>query len=160
MPHCTKCGAEVPAVAQFCQACGQPQPVTPYVSPAGAPVTGGLSQNAAAALSYALGWITGIIFLVIDKRPYVRFHAAQSIATFAGLHLIRILIGGIFGMGFLFGGYHRLGYGWGGLGLGIGLLGLLGLFTFVIWLVCIIKAASGERFMLPIVGPIAENLAK
>src|SRR5262249_4432067 len=28
MPHCTKCGAEVPATAQFCQVCGQPQPAS------------------------------------------------------------------------------------------------------------------------------------
>ncbi len=162
MPHCTRCGVEVPATAQFCQACGQPQPVTPTpMHPVSGPVTGGLTENTAAALSYVLGWITGIIFLMIDKRPYVHFHAAQSIATFGGLHLVRIVLGGIFGMGFLFGGYHRFGYGgWGGFGVGLGLLALLGLFTFVLWLVCIIKAANGERFMLPIVGPIAQNLAK
>jgi hypothetical protein len=36
----------------------------------------GMSENTAACLSYVLGWLTGIIFYLIDKRPYVRFHAA------------------------------------------------------------------------------------
>jgi uncharacterized membrane protein len=45
----------------------------------------GLSENLAALLSYVFGWITGLIFLLLDKRPYVRFHAAQSIVVFLGL---------------------------------------------------------------------------
>ncbi len=165
MPHCTKCGTEVASTAQFCPTCGQPQPSMPAGSAPVPPVSvagGGLTENTAAALSYVLGWITGIIFFVIDKRPYVRFHAAQSMLTFGGLHIIRIVLAMIFGAGFLFGGYHRhMGYGgWGSFGLGLGLLSILSLLTFVLWIVCIVKAASGSRFMLPIVGPIAENTAR
>ena len=165
MPHCTKCGTEVGATAQFCPTCGQPQPATSAAPPPVLPVastSGGMTENTAAALSYVLGWITGIIFFLIDKRPYVRFHAAQSIVTFGALHLIRVVLAMIFGVGFLFGGYHhRLGYaGWGGFGLGLGLLSILSLLTFVLWIVCIVKAASGSRFALPVAGPIAENLAR
>jgi len=119
----------------------------------------GITENTAAALSYVLGWITGIIFYLIDKRPYVRFHAAQSIVTFGVLHLIRIVLAMIFGFGFLFGGHH--GYGtWGAFGIGFGLLGAFSFLTFILWLVCIIKAATGSRFVLPISGPIAENMAR
>ncbi|HUI82941.1 MAG TPA: zinc-ribbon domain-containing protein [Candidatus Binatia bacterium] len=165
MPHCTKCGAEVAANAQFCQVCGQAQPAAaapppPPASPPVASTGSGLSENTAAALSYVLGWITGIIFFLIDKRPYVRFHAAQSIVTFGALHLIRIVLGMIFGVGFIFGGYGHWGYGTlGGFGLGIALLSLLGLLIFIVWIVCLVKAASGQRFMVPIAGPIAQNLA-
>ena len=162
MPHCTKCGAEVPTTAQFCQNCGQPQPAMPagYPQPAVPPAQGGLSENAAACLSYVLGWLTGIIFFLIDKRPYVRFHAAQSIVTFGGLHVIRVVLAIIFGAGFWFGGHGRWGYGaFGGFGLGWALIGALGLLTFVLWIVCMIKAGSGSRFVLPISGPIAQNLA-
>src|SRR5213079_122675 len=70
--------------------------------PAAVPSTSarsGLSENAAAFLSYALGWITGIIFFLLDRRPMVRFHAAQSIVTFGGLHILRILLGMAFGVG-------------------------------------------------------------
>jgi uncharacterized membrane protein len=156
MPHCTKCGAEIPASAQFCNKCGQPQAAVPYQPVAGS----GMSENVAAALSYVLGWLTGIIFLLIDKRPYVRFHAAQSILTFGGLHVLRIVLSIFFGVGWMFGGYGHWGYGaWGGFGIGIALLAVTGLITFVLWIVCIIKAAQWERFMVPIVGPIAQNLA-
>jgi uncharacterized membrane protein len=162
MPHCTKCGAEVPATAQFCQTCGQPQPATatgPY-TPTPAATQGGLSENAAACLSYVLGWLTGIIFFVIDKRPYVRFHAAQSIVTFGGLHIIRFVLAMIFGVGFFFGGRGHWDYGaMGSFGVGLALLAALGFLTFILWIVCMVKAGSGSRFVLPISGPIAQNLA-
>jgi uncharacterized membrane protein len=161
MPHCTKCGAEVPASSQFCQTCGQPQPGAAPLAPM-APVAGSsrMSETTAATLSYVLGWLTGIIFFLIDNRPYVRFHAAQSIVTFGGLHIIRIVLAMIFGVGWMFGGYGHWGYGgWGGFGIGIAILSLLGILTFVLWIVCMVKAASGQRFMVPIAGPIAQNLA-
>jgi len=159
MPHCTKCGAEVPATAQFCQVCGQPQSATATppnaapVQPYPATASTGLSENAAACLSYALGWITGIIFYLIDRRPYVRFHAAQSIVTFGGLHLIRIVLGMIFGIGFFYGGFGGWGIGW-------LLIMCIGLISFVLWIVLMIKAFQGERFMVPVAGDIAVNLAR
>ena len=64
----------------------------------------GLPENVAALLSYVLGWVTGLVFLLIDKRPYVRFHAAQSVVVFLGLHLLRGVLGLIFGVGWWFGG--------------------------------------------------------
>ena len=71
-----------------------------------------MSQNTAATLSYVLGWLTGIIFFLIDKRPCVRFHAAQSMATFGGLNIIRVVLAMIFGFGFFFGrGQRPWGYG-------------------------------------------------
>lgn len=158
MPHCTKCGAEVAANAQFCQNCGQPQPATPGASwqPAVSSSGAGMSENTAACLSYVLGWLTGIIFFFIDKRPYVRFHAAQAIVTFGGLHIIRIVLAMIFGVGWMFGGDGHWGYGtWGSFGVGIAVLGVLSLLAFVLWIVCMIKAATGSRFVLPIAGPIA-----
>ena len=165
MPHCTKCGAEVASNAQFCSTCGQSQPApvagSPSWQPAAPVAQSGMTENTAACLSYVLGWLTGIIFFLIDKRPYVRFHAAQSMVTFGGLTIIRFVVGMVFGMGFFFGGYHPYGYaGWGGLGLGIAVIALLGLLTFVLWIVCMIKAGTGQRFLLPISGPIAENLAR
>jgi uncharacterized membrane protein len=116
-----------------------------------------MSENAAACCSYALGWITGLIFYLIDQRPYVRFHAAQSIVTFGGLHLIRIVLGLTFGFGFFFGGF---GHHYGGFGIGLLLISCIGLISLVLWIVCMVKAYQGERFMVPIAGDIAVNLAK
>ncbi len=118
-----------------------------------------MSETTAAILSYVLGWLTGIIFLLIDRRPYVRFHAAQSVVTFGGLHVIRIVIAGFFGFGWWTRGFG-LGYGHvGGFGVGLMLLVLLSIVGFVLWIVCMIKAAQGVRFMVPIAGEIAQNLA-
>jgi uncharacterized membrane protein len=117
-----------------------------------------LSENAAATLSYVLGWLTGIIFYLIDRRPYVRFHAAQSIVTFGGLHIIRAIVAMMFGLGLWWGGGYGFGH-FGGIGVGGPLLVLLSLLTFVLWIICMIKAYQGERFMLPIAGDIAANLA-
>jgi len=155
MPHCTQCGTALAADARFCPSCGRSQPAVGTPVPPSAPATpqSGLSENAAALLSYVLGWLTGLIFLLIDKRPFVRFHAAQSLVTFGGLHIIRIVVGAVFGLGWW---YHG---GWANLGIGALLIGVLGLLTFVLWIVCMVKAYQGVRFKLPIAGDVAEGMA-
>ena len=159
MVHCSKCGAPIPPNARFCDKCGQEQPAAAWQP---VPVAqSGLSENAAATLSYVLGWLTGIIFFLVDKRPYVRFHAAQSIVTFGGLHVIRMLLGAMFGVGWFFGGHGDFGmeHHWGSFGAGIALLAVIGFVSFILWIVCMVKAYQGERFMVPIAGDIAVNLA-
>ncbi len=67
----------------------------------------GMTENVAGLLCYSLGWITGLIFLLIDKRPFVRFHAAQSIVIFGGLHILYYILVSIFlvGIGAVAGGF-------------------------------------------------------
>ena len=115
----------------------------------------GLPENIAALLSYVLGWITGLVFLLIDKRPYVRFHAAQSIVVFLGLHILRAVLGMIFGMGWWFGG---VGF-WGAFTLGTFLVNLIGLLSLILWIILMVKAVQGVRFKLPVAGGVAESLA-
>jgi len=155
MVHCPKCGNALAPDARFCNKCGQEQPAA-SVQPSTASQSG-LSENAAATLSYVLGWLTGIIFFLIDKRPYVRFHAAQSIVVFGGLHIIRAIVGMMFGAGWWFGGWG--GPHFGSFGAGIALLVFLGFVSFILWIICMIKAFQGERFMVPYAGEIAANLA-
>ena len=157
MAHCTQCGTAVADDARFCPKCGQPQaaagtPAAPIASNPGVSQSG-LSENTAALLSYVLGWITGLIFLLIDRRPYVRFHAAQSLLTFGGLHIILIVAGAIFGFGWWFYG------GWANLGFGALLFWLVKLVSLVLWIICMVKAYQGERFKVPITGDIAEGMA-
>jgi len=155
MAHCTQCGTALADDARFCPSCGRPQPATGTPIPPSNPgaTQSGLSENAAALLSYVLGWITGLIFFLIDKRPYVRFHAAQSLVTFGGLHIIRIVLAAIFGIGWWAYG------GWAHFGIGALLLGVLGLISFVLWIVCMVKAYQGQRFKVPFAGDVAEGLA-
>jgi uncharacterized Tic20 family protein len=67
----------------------------------------------------------------------------------------------IFGVGWWYGGWGGFGgFGhFGGFGIGVALLTLLSLLTFALWIICMIKAYQGERFMVPIAGDIAANLA-
>jgi uncharacterized membrane protein len=114
----------------------------------------GLSEKLAALLSYVFGWITGLIFLLLDKRPYVRFHAAQSIVVFLGLHILRAVLAAIFGMEWWFGGFGN----WGVFTFGALLLNFLSLLSLVLWVVLLVKAFQGVRFKLPLAGDIAEGL--
>jgi uncharacterized membrane protein len=158
MPHCTKCGATVADGIAFCGSCGAPLgaaagpggAAAPAVAPAGA----GLAENAAGALCYALGWVTGLIFFFIDKRPYVRFHATQSIVVFGGLHILEIALGMFFGFG-MFGGF---GGGLVGFGIGTLLYTLISIGTLVLWILLMVKAYQGQRFRVPIAANIAESI--
>jgi len=151
MAFCAKCGAQVAAGATFCPACGAPQ----SASGGGAGVgTGtGLDENVAGLLSYVAGWVTGIIFFVIDKRPFVKFHAAQSMVLFGAFTVLYWILGialaGTLGLG----GVYAF---WSLYGLVFAVLRLAGL---VLWILCMVKAYQGERYKLPFVGDIAQNIA-
>jgi uncharacterized membrane protein len=150
MAFCKACGQEI-GTATFCPKCGASQGavVAPATTPAGSP-TEGIQENVAGLLCYALGWVTGIIFLLIDKRPWVKFQAAQSIVVFGGLMIIRIGLSILHGM---MGGF----VGWGVLGL-IGLaLGLVGV---VLWILLMVKAYQHETFRVPIAADIADGFVK
>jgi uncharacterized membrane protein len=146
MPHCSKCGTVVGDNVAFCPSCGAPQAAGsgPAVAvPVGG--TSGMSENVAGLLCYVLGWITGLIFYFIDKRPFVRFHAAQSMVVFGGLTIIRIALGMMFVTGT---GAH----------LGFGLLALVSLLGFILWILLMIKAYQGEKYRLPIAADIADQI--
>jgi uncharacterized membrane protein len=93
-------------------------------------------------------------FLLIDKRPYVRFHAVQSIVFFLGLQILQAVLGPIFGMGWWVG---RGGY-WGAFTLGTLLLNLISMVTLVLWILLMLKAFQGVRFKVPLAGNIAESV--
>jgi uncharacterized membrane protein len=154
MAFCSKCGAQVAEQSEYCPQCGQPQPAAKNPAPA-ASTQSGLSENVAGLLCYLVGWVTGLIFFLIDKRPYVRFHAAQSLVVFGGLHILRIGLAMIFGMGFMFGG----GMGWTRFSFGWMLFSLIGLVGLVLWILLMVKAYQGERFKVPIAGDLAESFA-
>jgi uncharacterized membrane protein len=153
MPFCAKCGAQVAAGTAFCPGCGAAQSSSGGGGATGAAAGTGLDQNVAGLLSYVAGWMTGIIFFVTDKRPYVRFHAAQSMVVFGGLQVLyivlRIVLGGMLGLGGVFAFWSLYGL----------LLGVVELAGFVCWILCMVKAYQGERFKLPFLGDIAENIA-
>jgi uncharacterized membrane protein len=125
------------------------QPGTPGGPSASTSGGTGLDENIAGLLSYVLGWITGLIFFLIDKRPFVRFHAAQSIVLFGGLFVLYWVVSWVFLM-----------VGWVFISLWIFLGPVIGLAAFVLWIVCMVKAYQGQRFRVPVVADLADKLAK
>lgn len=106
------------------------------------PTGSGLQPNVAGLLCYLGGWITGIIFLVIEKEnKFVRFHAVQSIIVFGVYTVLAIILGFIPIVGWI---------------LGI----VFGIIFFILWIVLMMKAYNGQLYKLPIVGNIAENQVK
>jgi len=62
----------------------------------------GLDENVAGFLCYLFGFITGIVFLVVEKKSsFVKYHATLSTITFLSLFVISIIIGMILNIGFL-----------------------------------------------------------
>jgi len=150
MAFCSSCGAEVGGAA-FCPKCGAAQgaaPATAGASSATVSGTAGMAENIAGLLCYVLGWLTGIIFLLIDKRPFVKFHAAQSIVVFGGLTVLRIGLGIMTGFGGVF--------GW---GVWAAVTMLIGLVTLILWILLMVKAYQHEMFKVPIAAGIAEGIA-
>lgn len=148
MAFCKACGAELGGAA-FCPKCGASQSAS-AVPAASAPAASseGLAENVAGLLCYVLGWLTGIIFLLIDKRPFVKFHAAQSIVVFGALMLIRIALGIIMGFGGL------VGFGmWAAISM------VLGLLTLVLWIILMLKAYQHQLYRLPVAANIADGIA-
>jgi len=153
MPFCGKCGANVTEGTAFCGGCGAPVASAPGGPPVPASGTA-LASNVAATLSYVLGFITGVIFLVLDPYKndrFVRFHAFQSIFFSVALMVFWFVWNGVFWT--LFMGMHFL---WVILSL-VGMLVSLG--ALLLWLFLMYKAYNNERYMLPIIGEIAAKQA-
>jgi uncharacterized membrane protein len=158
MAHCTKCGAVIADNAAFCASCGSPQSspggasgAAPSAPSAGSAGQTQMAENVAGLLCYVVGWVTGLIFFFIDKRPFVRFHAAQSIVVFGGLHILSIVLGMFFGVSLFATGFAGFSMAW-------ALIGLINIVAIVLWIVLMIKAYQGERFRVPVAADIAEKI--
>ncbi|UCD14321.1 MAG: DUF4870 domain-containing protein [Thermoplasmatales archaeon] len=107
-----------------------------------------LGENIEGALCYLVGWITGIVFYIVEKdNKFVKFHAMQSILVFLPLTILAWIFGGFFGA-FAF---------WSGLWFLWWISGLIWIIAIILWLILMLKAYQGEKFKLPVVGDIAEK---
>lgn len=105
----------------------------------------GLSDDAASGLAY-LTFVPAIIFLVVapyNTNPKVKFHAWQSIflaVAWLCLWVLDIVLAFIPVIGWI-------------------LMFLLAVGLFILWLICIIQAFQGKKFVVPVIGPLAEKQA-
>lgn len=106
---------------------------------AGPPQTTGLQSNVAALLCYLGGWVTGIIFFILEQKDrFVRFHALQSIIVFGTLNVAGVLLSYIPVAGDFF-------------------AAIVGILAFVLWIVLMVKAYQGERYRIAVAGDIAAS---
>ncbi len=165
MTYCANCGSQVEG--KFCAKCGAAVGAGPAAPPPGAapgavppspvppPPAGagglGMDENIAAALCYIP--IVGLIFLLVEpynKNRNIKFHAMQSLFYCIAWIAAGIVLG-IIGTVFL-----SLGALW---TLWLLLSRLVELALFVGWVIMAVKAYQGQRFVMPIIGPIAEKQA-
>lgn len=147
--HCNQCGVEMVPGSAFCASCGQPASLVATESGSTTVTAAGMSANLAGALCYLGGFVTAIIFLVLDpyrRNGFVRFHAFQSIffsvawiALYVALGILESLLPWT-----LFRVVATLS-----------IFVSLALFCVALWLMY--RAYNKERFKLPILGDLAEK---
>jgi uncharacterized membrane protein len=98
----------------------------------------GLKKETAAALSYVIGPITGLIFLLLEKDEYVRFHAMQSIVFSVAAFVLNSVLGITVILS--------------------PIVPILVLLEFALWLVLIFKASQGEKWEIPYLGQYVYRL--
>jgi len=159
---CPKCGTENPEEAKFCSKCGAglgaaATPTEGAAKPEAKSSTG-MSANVAGLLCYVLGWITGIVFVVREKKStFVKFHAWQSIMTFGVLTVAPLIL--------LIAVYLMVISGldpFGGI-LAIFIIavigGLIGVLSFILRIILMIQAGRGKMWKVPGAGNWAEKRA-
>ncbi len=155
MAFCKACGQEI-GTATFCPRCGanQSSSANPASAPSVTPAVSsreGLEENVAGLLCYApfVGWIIALIFFLIDKRSFVKFHAAQALALYVSLMVFYFVLAIFMGM------LHVIHLFF----LGALLYPLLGLASFLLLIFLMYKAYLHERYKLPVLGDFAEGIA-
>jgi len=164
MAFCKACGQDA-GEASFCPKCGAAQGASPAggaqraavagpASPVAEYPTAGMDENIAGLLCYVFGWVSGLIFLLIDKRPFVKFHGAQSIALNIGFVIVWIayVIFSFILTAITVAMHLPIGF------LSFFLLPLIGLGFLAVWIFVMVKAYGHEKYKLPIIGNIVEKM--
>jgi len=104
-----------------------------------------MEENMACALCYLLGWLTGVLFLVLEpynRNKNIRFHALFAV------YIVMFIVSGVL-----------LVVPFVGAAISVALHLIIGFGGFALWLFLMYKAYNKERFVLPIIGPLAEKQA-
>ncbi len=101
----------------------------------------GLPEHIAGLLCYLLGWVSGLIFYLVEKQSdFVKYHATQSVIVFGILTLASIALGGVPFIGML-------------------LAPLLSVLALALWIILMVRAFQHKRYKLPWAGDLAEKYA-
>ena len=118
------------------------------------PAAAGMEDHVAAAICYALGILTGVLFLFLEpynRNREIKFHAFQSI-FFAASWIVVAIAMSIIGTMVVFVPY----IGW---AISLALWFVVPLGFLAVWILLMYKAYNKEHWVLPIIGPMAEKQA-
>jgi uncharacterized membrane protein len=158
---CSKCGTENPDGAKFCSKCGAglgaaAKPTEGAAAGAakpGAESSTGMTANTAGLLCYVALWVTGIVFVVLEKKStFVKFHAWQSIITFGALTVIQIIMSILGAIAI-----STLSYGLWRFANVLGII--IWVITVALWIVLMLLAYQGKMWKVPLAGNWAEKQA-
>ena len=103
----------------------------------------GLTENVAGLLCYVLGWVSGIVFILIEREnKFVRFHAIPSIIVFGVLNVAGIVLGWILGWIPVLGSFVSA---------------VIAILAFILWIVLMVKAYRGIKYKIPWAGDFADR---
>lgn len=168
MSSCQSCGTALIDNTRFCQSCGAPTELgsgAPMAIEGSAvigvmPATGEtgsktMDTNVVGALTYLAGFVTGIVFLVLDpykSNSFVRFHAFQSIffnVAWVAFWIVWMILSAVLTP--LTAGVFAI--------IALPLMLLLTLAGFGIWIFLMYQAYQQKLFRLPIIGKFAAEQA-
>ncbi len=169
MSACHACGAALAEDTRFCQSCGsatelrtdvsvapvESSAAVAVMSPSGETGSKTMDTNLVGAFTYLAGFVTGIVFLVLDpykSNSFVRFHAFQSIffnVAWIAFWIVWMILsavltpltGGVFGL------------------IALPLMLIITVAGFGIWVFLMYQAYQQKLFRLPIVGKFAAQQA-
>jgi uncharacterized membrane protein len=113
----------------------------------------GVEPRVASLLCYSAWWLTGLIFLLVEREHRgVRFHAAQSVLLFGAVTALLVLLGGASALALVVSsaGYRTLQ----------ALSNLIWLGAAAVWLVLMLRAWRGDTWRLPVVAGLADRIAR
>ncbi|MEK3884271.1 DUF4870 domain-containing protein [Paenibacillus sp. PL2-23] len=103
------------------------------------PSSTGLDPKVAGLLCYLFGFITGIVFLMLEKKSrFVKFHALQSIVISVVLIVASLILGSLPLIGWLF-------------------ALILSPLSFLLWIALMLLALQGRMYKLPLIGDWIEK---
>lgn len=122
----------------------------PSIPPA--PTSTGVDPQVASMLCYAAWWVTGLLFLFLERQHRgVRFHAAQSLVVFGGLSLLMACFGAATAMSlFVAPSFFQIL---------LSLNSLIWLACVILWAVLMVQTLRGETVRVPLVADLADRLS-
>ena len=113
----------------------------------------GLDVRLASVLCYSVWWITGGLFLLLERQHRtIRFHAAQSLVLFGAVSVLLVTVGALSAVALVVSSQtYQIVRVFGD---------LVWAGAAVVWLVLVLRAWRGDVWRVPLVAALADQVVK